>query len=95
MVGHVVKWTWWYPEGSIRAPGLEEHVVDHLISIEPGDGENIAADIVDDFISNNHIEGDTFEIEISEPASIAGVYDVQLEWTPHAVAERRKAVVIA
>lgn len=85
-----VTWDWWYPTGCIRS---EDHCV-HEFKYRPYDGEDAAADIVQDDISRNGTDGaNRFEIEIFDPPEFAGIYDVELEWEPTAVASKRETRV--
>lgn len=91
-----IKWRWWYPEGCIQHPGFEEHTLRAWWTVSADDGDGIAAEIVDAYVSENGTDGsNSFEIEIAEPAVIAGVYDVRLEWEPVAVASKRKVAKAA
>lgn len=87
-----VKWNWWYPDGCIKADGYETHETDLVLSADVG--ADVAQEIVDDFIENNFFEGGTFEVELLEPASVAGVYDVEIEWTPYSVATKREGATV-
>lgn len=82
-----VTWNWWYPGGCIRDTNHNTHVFRH----RPYDGEDAATDIAQADINQNGTDGaNSFEIEIFEPAEFAGIYDVELEWEPRAVATKRE-----
>jgi hypothetical protein len=85
----IVKWKWWYPAGCIDTDDLE--VSEFTGNYPPFDGEEAASIIIDRYVDECGADGaNNFEIEIKEPAEWAGVYDVELEWTPSAYAKRRK-----
>lgn len=88
-MAHKVTWDWWYPAGCIKSDTRETHEFKY----DPYDGEDAAAEIVQDHIDHNDTDGATnFEIEIFEPARLAGIYDVEIELEPRAVATVRDAV---
>lgn len=90
MTKDFVKWRWWYPEGCIRAEdgGWDKHALEMRVGCY--DADDIAAEIIQTHVNENGNDGcNSFEIEIAAPAFAAGIYDVELEWEPTAVATRR------
>lgn len=83
-----VKWKWWYPAGCFDSG----HVDTDEFDSDPFDGEEAAAEIVQRYIDKFGTDSSSgFDIEILEPASLAGVYAVELDWEPTTVATKRES----
>lgn len=75
----IVKWGWWYPEGGIRGDADQGE----FDVAEFDEGEDVAQAIVQKYIDENGTDGaQTFEIEIFEPAEMAGAYEFGVDWSP-------------
>lgn len=80
-----VKWRWAEP-GEDR-----DHVEDHQYEWASDKGVDVAASIVQNYIEANGTDGcETFEVEIISPVRWAGIYDVGLDWEPHAYATKQQ-----
>jgi hypothetical protein len=82
-----VKWRHWYPDGCIMGD-FDATEITHATS-----GAEAAEILIQEYVEENGVDGSSkFAVEISEPESFVGIYDVNVEWDPRTVATKREAV---